>query len=113
MPRAYLIDPRRRKVDEFTNVQVPNTSDPWQVTILTEEGDALFQPPRSIDSPARIDAYVLDGRPGVFLGDGVVYGPNFEPPTIPLISMIRWINWVSTLMVCNGAVSVIPKRTAR
>lgn len=111
MPRAYLIDPRSRTVTDYVNVRTPDTTLNWEISQITDDGDAIWQAPRTIFDK-RIEAYILDYYPGLFLGQGIVYGPNFEPPRIPLLALTRRVNWVSTIMVINGARCVIPRRPA-
>lgn len=113
MPRGFLIDPRARTVIEHIGIQQPNSEDfhLWEVSEITDDGDAIWQLPRTIFDK-RIEAYILDYHTGLFLGRGVVFGKNFEPPRIPILALTRRVNWVSTIMVINGARCVIPRRPA-
>lgn len=104
--QAYLIDPSVRQIKEIAWPGITHGT-PHNLTPLTQEGDVLMSFDRDVMSAKGV--FVIDHQPHVYLGQAFVLNSRGRP-YLPLAALLRQVNWVSTLMVCNGAKTVIPMR---
>lgn len=104
--QAYMIDPATRRIQEISWPGITQDT-PHKLTPLNQEGDVLMSFDRDVMHTKGV--FVLDHQPYVFLGQAFVLNSKGRPH-LPLAVLLRHVNWVSTLMVCNGAKTVIPVR---
>lgn len=110
MTQVYLIDADQREIFPIPSpFLVPATQ--CEYTRLNDAEDLLISFPYEIIGPRRAAPFIIDHTPGLYFGRALIVGKG-EEPSIPLAAARRMVNWVSTLMVCNGAKSVIPRRPA-
>ncbi|AKU43616.1 hypothetical protein CPT_Seuss90 [Caulobacter phage Seuss] len=105
--QAYVIDPAARQIELIDWVGIPPGT-PHNLTALNHEGDVLM----SFDRHAlhTRGMFVMDYRSEVYLGKAFVLNSIQGQPYVPIAALLRQVNWVSTLMVCNGAKTIIPTR---
>jgi hypothetical protein len=98
MLAAVLIDPRRRVVQ---SVHLPEMPDLPECIELGPERFLLLDQ-ASVFDPT-VAPFIFEPHPSVLMGKALAFGLSID-------EVAKSIVWVSTVMVCNGAISILRGR---